>query len=94
MPLRSSAGWVDLLLATAMSALVPLVGLRARSLVVLGVALAAAAAYAAATQIAFESGRVIAFAGPMTGLVIGAAGTLLALLRILFALFLRRQAGL
>ena len=80
MPLRSSAGWVDLLLALGLSVLVPLVGLRARALTVLGVALAAAAAHVAATQIAFESGRVIAFVGPMSGLAIGSAGTLFALL--------------
>jgi adenylate cyclase len=77
MPLRSSAGWVDILLSVLLSVLAPLLGLRARALVTLGAALAAGVAFMATVQLAFNDGRVMAFVGPMTGLVLGTAGALL-----------------
>ena len=80
MPLRSSAGWVDLLLAVLLSVAVPLIGLRARPLVALGAALVLAVAYAAAVQLAFQGGRVVELVGPLVGLALGAGGTLVALL--------------
>ena len=77
MPLRSAAGWVDVLLAILLALLAPLLGLRLRALYALGAALAAGVAYAVAVQFAFGGGRVLAFVGPMTGLAIGTVGTLL-----------------
>jgi adenylate cyclase len=76
-PLRSAPGWVDLLLAVALSALAPLLGLRRRALIALGAAVLAGAAFTLAVHLAFDRGRVVAFVGPMTGLVLGTAGTLL-----------------
>jgi adenylate cyclase len=76
-PLRSSAGWVDILLAVLMSLLAPLAGLRLRALIALGLSVAAALAFAVATQVAFDQGHIVAFVGPMLGLVIGTAGAML-----------------
>lgn len=77
-PLRSAAGWVDVVLALLLSALSPLLGLRVRAPVALAAALAAGAAFVVAAQLAFNGGRIVALAGPLAGLAIGTVGALLA----------------
>jgi adenylate cyclase len=76
-PLRSAAGWVDILLAVLLSALAPLLALRSRAMVALGAAVVAAALFVGAVQFAFNGGRILAFVGPLTGLAIGTVGALL-----------------
>jgi adenylate cyclase len=76
-PLRSSAGWVDIVLAVLLSLLSPLAGLRVRPLIALGLAVAAGLVFTVAVQVAFQEGRIVAFAGPLLGLLVGTAGALL-----------------
>jgi adenylate cyclase len=76
LPLRGDAGWVNVLLIVALGAVGPLLGLRGWVARALLVSLAAAALYAVAVQVAFDSGRIVAFVDPLAALTVGIVGTL------------------
>jgi adenylate cyclase len=75
-PLRSDAGWVNVLLIVALGCCAPLLGLRGWSVRALGGGLIIGALYALAAQLTFDSGRIITVIDPEFALVVGAVGTL------------------
>jgi len=76
LPLRSSAAWVDLALIVLMGVATPLATLRFGSIATVGLALALAAAFTVAVQIAFDDGRIVSFVYPLGALILSAAGAL------------------
>jgi adenylate cyclase len=75
-PLRSSAGWVDIVLALFLSLLVPVAALRLRSLATVVLGVCAGLGYMVTAQVVFGEGRVLPVVGPMLGVAIGTVGTL------------------
>jgi adenylate cyclase len=76
LPLRSSAVWVDLALIVLMGFAAPLASLRFGPIATIALALALAATFTVAVQIAFQSGRVVSFVYPLGVLILSAAGAL------------------
>jgi adenylate cyclase len=76
LPLRSSSGWLDLALIVVMGCATPLATLRFGSIATVGLALALAAAFTVAVQIAFDGGRVVSFVYPLGTLILSGAGAL------------------
>ena len=76
LPLRSTPPAVDLALIALLAAIGPLVGLAMRPALAFGAALAAAAAYLLALQVAFDSGLVLPAVYPLLALTVGTVGTL------------------
>jgi adenylate cyclase len=76
LPLRSSAAWLDLALIVLLGCATPLATLRFGSIATVGLALALAAGFAVAVQIAFDNGRVVSFVYPLGALILSAAGAL------------------
>jgi adenylate cyclase len=74
-PLRDAPGWLDVLLCVLLGMLVPLGSLRVRRLRVLIDAFAAAVVFTVATQVAFNSGWIVAFVYPLLALGIATLGT-------------------
>jgi adenylate cyclase len=75
-PLRDTPGWLDVLVIVLLGAIAPLCSLRIRSLRAFLNALAAAALFAIATQIAFDGGWIVSFVYPLFALALGTLGTL------------------
>ena len=75
-PLQSSPVGVDIYLIVAMGLVIPLGSLRLRPLVALGGAIAMAAIYLVAAQIAFNAGVILPVVYPLLALTVGAIGTL------------------
>ncbi len=75
-PLQSSPLGVDLYLIAALGVVIPLGSLRLRPLVALAGALALAAAYLVAVQIAFDGGVILPVVYPLLALSVGTIGTL------------------
>ncbi len=75
-PLRDAAGWVDVLLIVLLGIAAPVGSLRLRPSRALLAALALAVAFTLATQLAFNSGWIIAFVYPLLALALGTLGTL------------------
>ncbi len=75
-PLRFSAGWVNVLLIICLGFLAPLLGLRGWALRALAGAVIAGGLFALAVQLTFNSGRIVAFVAPEFALVLGSVGTL------------------
>ena len=75
-PLRDLPGWLDVLLIVLLGSIAPLGGLRLRPLRAFLGALAAAVLFTAATQIAFNNGRIVDFVYPLFALALGTLGTL------------------
>jgi adenylate cyclase len=75
-PLRGGAGWVNVLLIVLLGSVPVLLGWRGWVLRALLGSLIVAALYAVAVQLAFNSGRIIAFIDPLFALLIGIVGTL------------------
>ncbi len=75
-PLRSAPGWLNLALIVLLGVAVPLGSLRVRRWRSLFDALALAAVFTVAVQIAFNSGRIVTFVYPLLALAIGTLGTL------------------
>jgi response regulator RpfG family c-di-GMP phosphodiesterase len=71
LPLRSAPAAVDLLIVLLLAALPMLLVFRVRIVAATLTALAAGAAYAVVTQIAFDGGTVLAVAAPLAGLATG-----------------------
>jgi adenylate cyclase len=78
-PLTNAPAWLDVILILLMSIAVPLGGLRVRRWRSLIDALVLAAAFAVATQLAFNSGLIVSFTYPMLALALATLGTLAAL---------------
>jgi adenylate cyclase len=75
-PLRNAAGWLDVLLILLLGAAVPLGSLRVRRWRSMLDALALAAVFTVATQLAFNSGLILTFVYPLLALALGTLGTL------------------
>jgi adenylate cyclase len=76
LPLRSLSMWWDIALIVLLGLLTPVVSLRAGPLVTIAVAVAAAAAFTVAAQLAFNDGRIVSFVYPAGALVLSTAGAL------------------
>ena len=76
LPLRSSAAWLDLALIVLLGCATPLATLRFGSIATVALALALAAVFTVAVQIAFNHGRVVSFVYPLGALILSAAGAL------------------
>ena len=75
-PLRFAPGWLNVLLICLLGVTVPLGSLRLRGWRALLDALALAVVFTIATQVAFNSGRIVAFVYPLLALAVGTLGTL------------------
>ncbi len=75
-PLKDVGGALNLLLIVLMGALTPLSSLKVRPWRALADALAVAAVFAVATQLAFNSGWIVSFVYPLLALAFGTLGTL------------------
>jgi adenylate cyclase len=75
-PLRDAPGWLNVALIALLGLAVPLGSLRLRGWRSLLDALALAVVFTAATQVAFNSGTIIAFVYPLLALALGTLGTL------------------
>jgi adenylate cyclase len=75
-PLRDVPGWVDVALIALLGVAVPLGSLRLRGWRSLLNALALAVVFTIATQVAFDSGWIVAFVYPLLALALGTLGTL------------------
>ncbi len=75
-PLRDAPGWVDIALIVLLGLAVPLGSTRLRRRRSLLDALALAVVFTVATQVAFDSGVIVAFVYPMFALALGVLGTL------------------
>jgi adenylate cyclase len=78
-PLRNASGLVNILLILLLGLTVPLGSLRLRRWRSMLDAAALAIVFAVATQISFNSGRIITFVYPLLALALGTLGTLLVL---------------
>ena len=78
-PLRYASGVVDVLLILALACAVPLGSLRVRRWRSMLDAIALAAVYSLAVQVAFDNGWVVTYVYPMLAVVLGTLGTLLVL---------------
>jgi adenylate cyclase len=76
LPLRSVGAWLDLALIVLMGFAAPLASLRFGPIATIALALALAAAFTLAVQIAFDDGRVVSFVYPLGALILSAAGAL------------------
>ncbi|MFI5010333.1 MAG: CHASE2 domain-containing protein [Solirubrobacterales bacterium] len=76
LPLRSVAAWVDLALIVLLGLAAPLASLRLGPIATIVLAIALAAAFTVAVQIAFQHGRVVSFVYPLGALILSAAGAL------------------
>ena len=75
-PLRDGAGWLNVLLIVVLGCVPALFGLRGWIVRRLLAALAARPLYAVACQLAFNSGRIVAFVDPLSALALSLLGTL------------------
>lgn len=76
MPLRSVPGWVNVMLIVLLASAVPLIIVRLGPIAAAGAALALAALFAVAVQLAFNSGEIVSFVYPLGALILGSAGAL------------------
>jgi adenylate cyclase len=75
-PLRDVPGWLNVLLIVFLGIAVPFGSLRVRQWRSLLDAVALAVVFTVAVQIAFNSGRIVAFVYPLLALAVGTLGTL------------------
>jgi adenylate cyclase len=75
-PLRNVAGWVNVLVIVLLGAAVPLGSIRIHRWRSVLDATALAIVFTVATQILFDSGRIITFVYPLLALALGTLGTL------------------
>jgi CHASE2 domain-containing sensor protein len=75
-PLQSTGAWLTVVLIVGFGLVPLLAGLRLGVLRALGLALVAGAAYAAATQLAFDHGHVLPVVYPLVALVLSSMGLL------------------
>jgi adenylate cyclase len=73
-PLRSGAHWIDILLILALALVAPLPGLRFGALVAFGAALAGTGLFLLGSQLAFNSGRIVATVYPLATALVSTSG--------------------
>jgi len=76
LPLRSPPAWLDVALIVLCGLLIPVIGARAGPPQTIAVAVVAAGALTVGTQLAFNSGLVLAFVYPAGALLLSSVGTL------------------
>jgi adenylate cyclase len=76
LPLRNGPGWLNVALIVLFGAALPLASIRVRLWRALAGALVMAAAFVAATQLAFDGGTIITFVYPLLALVLAIIATL------------------
>jgi adenylate cyclase len=76
LPLRSTGAWLDLALIVLLGCATPLATLRFGSIATVALAVALAAVFTVAVQIAFDDGLVVSFVYPLGALILSAAGAL------------------
>jgi adenylate cyclase len=75
-PLNAAPSWLNYLLIVLLGLTVPLVGMRARPLITILLAVALGVAFTVGVQLAFNSGTILTFVYPLGALILATAGTL------------------
>jgi adenylate cyclase len=75
-PLTAAPGWLNYVLILLLGLTVPLVGMRARPLITILLAVALGVAFTVGVQLAFNSGTILTFVYPLGALILATAGTL------------------
>jgi adenylate cyclase len=75
-PLTAAPGWLDYVLIVLLGMTVPLVGMRARPLITILLAVGLGVAFTVGVQLAFNSGSIVTFVYPLGALILATAGTL------------------
>jgi len=75
-PLTAAPGWLNYVLIVLLGMTVPLVGMRARPLITILLAVALGVAFTVGVQLAFNSGTILTFVYPLAALLLATAGTL------------------
>ena len=75
-PLNAAPGWLNYVLIVLLGLTVPLVGMRARPLITILLAVGLGVAFTVGVQLAFNSGTILTFVYPLGALVLATAGTL------------------
>ncbi|MGZ4187792.1 MAG: CHASE2 domain-containing protein [Solirubrobacteraceae bacterium] len=75
-PLTAAPGWLNYVLIVLLGMTVPLVGMRARPLITILLAVALGIAFTVGVQLAFNSGSIVTFVYPLGALLLATAGTL------------------
>lgn len=75
-PISTVRGWINVVLIVLFGLAVPLIALRARPIVTIGIAVAIGAAFAVVVQLLFNGGTIVSFVYPLLALVLSAVGSL------------------
>ena len=75
-PLNAAPGWLNYVLIVLLGLTVPLVGMRARPLITILLAVGLGVAFTVGVQLAFNSGTILTFVYPLGALILATAGTL------------------
>jgi adenylate cyclase len=75
-PLNAAPSWINYLLIVLLGVTVPLVGMRARPLITILLAVGLGIAFTVGVQLAFNSGSIVSFVYPLGALILAFAGTL------------------
>ena len=75
-PLKAAPGWINVVLIVLLGATVPLVGMRARPLLTILLAVGLGVAITVGVQLAFNSGSIVTYVYPLGALILATAGTL------------------
>ena len=75
-PLNAAPGWLNYVLIVLLGLTVPLVGMRARPLITILLAVGLGIAFTVGVQLAFNSGTILTFVYPLGALLLATAGTL------------------
>jgi adenylate cyclase len=75
-PLTAAPGWLNYVLILLLGLTVPLVGMRARPLITILLAVGLGVAFTVGVQLAFNSGTILTFVYPLGALILATAGTL------------------
>ena len=76
LPLQSAPPWLDVLLIVLLGMLAPVASIRLSPLLAIALALAGAAIFVVAVQVAFNSGTIVAFVYPLGALALTTVGAL------------------
>ncbi len=75
-PLSVAPGWVNMILIVLFGMSVPLVALRVRPIVSIGIAVAIGIVFAIVAQLLFDGGTIISFVYPLLALILSGIGSL------------------
>jgi adenylate cyclase len=76
LPLRNNPGWINIALIVLFGSVIPLATLRVAVMRSMLVALALAAIFTIAVQLAFDGGTILAYTYPLAALILATLGTL------------------